>query len=38
MGIWFKPMEFVSDYKHIGMDQGGQREDHNIILLELEYD
>ena len=25
---WLKSIEFVSDYKHIGMGQGGHREDH----------
>jgi DMSO/TMAO reductase YedYZ molybdopterin-dependent catalytic subunit len=25
---WLKSIEFVADYKHIGMGQGGHREDH----------
>jgi methionine sulfoxide reductase catalytic subunit len=25
---WIKSIEFVNDYKHIGMGQGGHREDH----------
>jgi len=25
---WLKSIEFVSDYKNIGMGQGGHREDH----------
>jgi methionine sulfoxide reductase catalytic subunit len=25
---WLKSIEFVRDYKHIGMGQGGHREDH----------
>ena len=25
---WIRSIEFVSDYKHIGMGQGGHREDH----------
>jgi methionine sulfoxide reductase catalytic subunit len=25
---WIKSIEFVSDYKNIGMGQGGHREDH----------
>ncbi|MGH9984209.1 MAG: molybdopterin-dependent oxidoreductase [Nitrososphaeraceae archaeon] len=25
---WLKSIEFVNDYKHIGMGQGGHREDH----------
>ncbi len=25
---WLKSIEFVDDYKHIGMGQGGHREDH----------
>ena len=25
---WIKSVEFVSDYKNIGMGQGGHREDH----------
>jgi hypothetical protein len=28
MGKWLKSIEFVSDYKHIGMGQGSQSEDH----------
>jgi methionine sulfoxide reductase catalytic subunit len=25
---WIRSIEFVSDYKNIGMGQGGHREDH----------
>ncbi len=25
---WIKSIEFISDYKNIGMGQGGHREDH----------
>lgn len=25
---WLKSIEFVEDYMHIGMGQGGHREDH----------
>jgi len=25
---WFKSIEFVKDYKNIGLGQGGWREDH----------
>jgi hypothetical protein len=29
---WISSIEFVSDYKNIGMGQGGHREDHRLGL------